>query len=829
MQSLTMKAAGLYTHPNNLGSVPEGALAVADNVVIDKEGIIEPRRGNGKLPFAFAGINDRADKLFTYQNKLLAHYSGTTLAYYDVATGWIPYSGTYTPPDANLGAVRAIEAQSNLYFCTSTGIQKLDRYNGTIVPAGMYSALDVTATTNGVSGFMATNTQVAYRVVWGITDANNNLILGTPSQRSVVANSSGGTVNVSLAITIPSGITTNHFFQIYRSPQSAASSTEPSDEMQQVYESNPTSGQISAGTITVIDTTPDSLRQATLYTSPSQQGILQGNESPPFAKDIALFKNMLFLGNVKSKQRLNLSILGVGGTGGIALNDTVTIAGVTYTAKSSETVASNQYKLDTGGTPAQNIANTALSLVRVINQSASTTSVYAYYESGYQDLPGKILIEERGIGGTTFAVVASANGTAYSPTLPTSGTSVSSSNDTFLNGLFVSKVQQPDAVPLTNVLFVGSASKEILRAIPLRDALFVLKEDGIFQVTGTDPTNLQVNLLDSTTKLLAPESAVVLNNSIYALTDQGVVAITDTGVQVISRPIEISLLQLTGQNLTTLKQVSFGISYESERKYILFVPSNASDTFPTQAFVHNSFTNSWTRWTLSKQSGIVNPTDNLLYLGNATSNSVTQERKSYTFTDYIDEGADFTIGPVVSNTFTIPTGVSGINVGDLVFQSSILNSIITAVDAATNTITTLNTVNWNAGTVTVFASISSLVEWVPQTGGNPGLAKHFREVTLLFKNNYFPSANIGFYSEISTNVENTLVAGSYGGLWGLFGWGGIAWGGKQTPGVIRTYVPLEKQRCSQLSVQFQHSTAYSQYQIEGLSVFFNQMSERTAV
>lgn len=274
----------------------------------------------------------------------------------------------------------------------------MDSYLSTPYAAGMAKALNVQASTTGASGFMANNTQVAYRVVWGRKDNNENLVLGAPSQRALVSNSTGGTRDVSLTVTIPSTITVTDFIQVYRSGQSATSTTEPNDELYLVYEANPTAGELTARSLTFTDSTPDSLVGATLYTSPSQEGLLQANEQPPLASDLAFFKDSVFYSNIVGKQRLFLTVISVGGTNGIQLDDTITIAGVTYTAKATEDVANRHYDLVTGGTPAQNIADTVDSLVRVINTNSSNTTVYAYVVSGYDDLPGKIVIEERALG-----------------------------------------------------------------------------------------------------------------------------------------------------------------------------------------------------------------------------------------------------------------------------------------------------------------------------------------------------------------------------------------------------------------------------------------------
>lgn len=826
-QAISLKLRGLYTLPNQLGSVPEGALTVADNVVIDAEDLAAPRRGFGRLEYSFADINDRANKLFVYQDKILAHYGTDSLAYYNSGSGWVDYSGTYSPI-SSLHKVRSAQANSNFYFTTDEGVMVLDAYSGTPSFSGMVKGLDCEATLTGASGFMTNDSQVAYRVVWGFKDANNNLVLGAPSQRAVVSNSTGGTRDVSLQITIPDGVDTTFFFQVYRSPMSADASTEPSDEMGLVYEANPTAGEIIAKSITITDSTPEDLRGVTLYTSPSQEGLVQSNESPPMAKDIAEFKGSLFFANTKSKHRLTFTILAVGGSSGIAINDVLTIAGTTYTGKATENVSNREFEVVTGGTAAQNIADTALSLVRVINQNSTNTTVYAQYLPSTDELPGKILIEERGIGGASFSIIASAHGSAYNPQLPTSGTTVSSSNDEYKNGIFISKYQQPEAVPLTNVLFCGSASKEILRIVPLRDSLLVLKEDGIWRITGDTPSNFASTILDGSTRIISPDSAVVLNNTVFAFTDQSVVSISDTGVQVVSRAVENSLTELIGKNLSVLTTESFAVSYESERKYILFVPSTEADTYPTQAFVYNTFTNAWTRWPLSKKCGVVNSDDDKLYLGNADSKYVVQERKSYSFRDYIDEGDDYTLSSYTGTTLTISGGVSGIEVGDLVYQSSSVNSPIVSVDSGAGTVTVNDTLTWTVGTVTIYKGIDCAVEWVPQTAGNPGNLKHFREMTLLFKKSNFTTAQVGFYSDASGSLEETNITGNFGGLWGLFPWGSIPWGGVQKPKPIRTYVPLEKARCSQLSTRFSHRVGYGTFELAGASIVFNFGSERVA-
>lgn len=826
MQSLDLKISGLYTFGSELSEAPPGALSKADNIVINRPSVAEPRRGFDRMPGAFSDVTYRANKLFFYQNQTLCHYSTATLAY-NTGSVWSNYTGTFNPPSATV-KVRACEANQNFYFTTSAGVFKLDSYSATPLLSGAYKGLDLTASLSATAGWLTVSYRVAYRVVWGYYDANNNLILGAPSQRETIKNTAGALQSVSIRATAPVGVTTSWIYQLYRSEMvdNTTATTEPTDEMRLVYQGSPNSTDISNGYVTIADITDDTLRLgATIYTAASQEGLANGNERPPLAKDVAVYKNVMFYGNTISKQRYYLTMLSVGGTNGIAVNDTVTIGGVAYTGKAAEAPASAQFAVATTGSASQNIRDTAVSLCRVINQYSSST-VYAYYLSSSADLPGKILLEERSIGGGAFYAV-STRATCWSPSLPTSGTTQASVADTFKNAIYFSKVSQPEAVPIANYLFAGSAQKNILRILPLRDSLFILKEDGIYRLTGENPASFRLDLLDSTAILLAPDSAVVLNNQIYALTSQGVVAITDTGVSVLSRPIESTLLSLQGADLAVLKNASFGVSYESERKYVLFVLSATGDTKPTQAFVYNTFTNSWTRWPLTKTCGGVNPADDKLYLGDGSSPYVNIERKAFKYSDYADYGMSITISAVSGKVLTV-TNSDQIAVGDVIYQTASIFSTVASVDTVAGTVTTTVTAAFTAAAADVLKAISTAISWIPFTFGNPGMDKHIREVLVLFKSDFTGTGTLRFSSDKSKADETETITGTALGLWGLFPWGSVPWGGANVRKPYRKFVPRNKQRCTQLTVGFEHSTGFAAYQLNGISEPGEMQSERVS-
>ena len=827
-QTLNLKIKGRFTSFNELSEVPEGALLEADNIDIIQDSIAQPRRGFGRETGGYSDNTDRTDALVQYQNKTIAHHGSTlgsadTLSYLN--------AGVWTALESRAAIsgkkMKFVGANQNLYYTSSVGIRAIGAYNGTPRPSGAYKALDITASISAsASTWLADNYSVAYRAVWLYRDVNNNLIFGAPSQREVIYNESGSTKAVDLVVTIPVGVTTSWFVQIYRSAPvnevGVGSGGTPNDELGLVYEAHPTAGEITAKSMTITDIVPDTLRGATIYTAASQEGLAAQNEIAPLAEDISQFRDCIFYGKTTSKHRFYLTLISVGATAGVQVNDTLTIGGVVYTAKAAETASSGQFKVTTAGSAASNIDITARSLVRVINQYASST-VYAYYLSGSDDLPGKILLEERSIGGAAFPILSS-RATCWNPTdIPTSGTATSSTNDNFANGLFWSKPNQPEAVPLVNFAFVGSKNDDIVRIKALRDALYILKASGeVYKLTGYYP-NFQIDKIEDSVKLIGPETLVVLNNQLYGLSDQGVVVLGDS-TKVISRPIEQELLELVNQNYSLVQSTSFGVAYESDRKYYLFVPTTSADTYPTQAHVYNIFTNTWVRHTVPASCGLVDNSNNFL-LGDPTSNYLLKERKNYSFLDQADYGFDTTISVIAGTTITIGSGIDNVSAGDILYQSSSLFAIVESVDPATQTLTIETDPGLALAAVTILKGIETRITWAPAAFQNPGIQKQIHTATLMFKTDFLGSAELGFVSDLDQEEDFVTIQGRGLGLWGLFPWGEEIWGGESIKRPLRQWVPLAKQRCSQLTISFNHTWGYSNWQLVGISLFGETGSE----
>lgn len=557
----------------------------------------------------------------------------------------------------------------------------------------------------------------------------------------------GSAANCDLTLILPSNIDENYFVQVYRTAIISAvegldlDDIDPGDESNIVYEKAVTSTDIAAGELTFADTTPESFRAsgAPLYTNEiTGEGILQSNDPPPIALDMALFRSSVFYANTKSAHRVEFDMLSVdnyvsGDTRLIIGNSSITRYYTAIfdtdrdTSETPDTPEGGDFYLSPSVSVGQAIDQTARSLVKIINQD-SQSPVNAFYLTGADDLPGQLLLEARDLSddtlyvgvqedsfadiggeftpeigvskemsrlrGNTTNTIITLNGHGFTTgdnkfisflsdgdvdappsfsgiyevtvldvneftiEIPLATSIDSGGANPFLvdnsaifspdlesdnleiqNRLYYSKADEPEAVPIANYIDVGAKDEEIKRILALRDNLFVLKDDGIYIVSGTSAPNFSVRLLDNT-RIIAPDSAAVLNNQIYCLTEQGITVVTDSGAGVISRGIENLVDDIANAKFDFVPD-TFGIPYENDRAYILFMPTDDDDTSATQAYRYNIFERTWTRWEYQATCGLVMERDAKMYLGDGDRNYVAQERKNFDRTDHADR--EFTI------------------------------------------------------------------------------------------------------------------------------------------------------------------------------------------
>jgi hypothetical protein len=245
-------------------------------------------------------------------------------------------------------------------------------------------------------------------------------------------------------------------------------------------------------------------------------------------------------------------------------------------------------------------------------------------------------------------------------------------NEIRANRIYYSKLNQPDATPILNYLDVGAEDKAILRIFPLRDSLFVFKEDGLYRISG-EVEPFVVSLFDSSCVLIAPDSVDVSNNEIYCWTLKGIIKVNETGADnVISRPIDTEISKLGSSSYTNFRTLTWGVGYDSDNSYTVYTNSNIDDEYATVGFTFNNMTNTWTNVVRTQTCGIVLDTDDKLYMGSGVFNYIDQERKDFSRTDYSDKDFDLVLGGgslFTNDTILKFTSVDEIDEGDVILQN----------------------------------------------------------------------------------------------------------------------------------------------------------------
>lgn len=235
--------------------------------------------------------------------------------------------------------------------------------------------------------------------------------------------------NVTITQRLPGNLQAGDFLRLYRTSTTTGATQDPGDVMRVAVEHILTNVEIAAGTVSVLDETPDNLRGEFLYANPPDGfgvGIEQANYEPPAAEVMGEFQRCVLWGAPYDAQRLVLTLLGIGGSTGLQVLDPIIFVDPqansalgSVIADTAEDIPNRRYQIYTTGTASQNIANTLRSLVRVINGNATLSAVLrAFYLSGPTDPPGIFAVERKALGSNPFAAVTQSTFTrAFSPAL----------------------------------------------------------------------------------------------------------------------------------------------------------------------------------------------------------------------------------------------------------------------------------------------------------------------------------------------------------------------------------------------------------------------------
>lgn len=499
-------------------------------------------------------------------------------------------------------------------------------------------------------------------------------------------------------------------------------------------------------------------------------------------------------------------------------------------------------QLSTSGTVAVNLDATARGIVKAVNRDASSL-VYARYISSPTDIPGKMYFQAKGFGGS-FSIKADSpsTGQAFSPALPdsfASGTQVTSTNDALPHVVFSSKVGQPESVPIVNTLPVGSKNKAILRIVPLRDCCIVIKEDGIYRIDGDAVGNFVSTILDSTVLCQVPSSVALIDNTVMMLSNQGVVKISSSAVQIVSYRIEQVIRAILG-NANLLAQTS-AVAYESERVYLLTTLEPNTDVAST-VYCYNTLTDSWTTWDTLFKNGIVGPSDKLFLIG--TGNAIAKERKNQNKLDYTGQDYAVTVTSVASNgmsaVVSFPTSVP--QPGDILVSNSVISRIktVASLGGPSYSLTFYLTTSLAAGSATHYEKYAATIKFAPFHAGAINRAKQFSQFQVHLRDPGASIFNVTFSNEFFGSSESVdwnayQLAGQSG--WGDLPWGFFPWGlddginltyTTQPAPCVRLYIPRFVQRGVFIQPLLVHDSAGERLSIQEIGYTVRGYGERVS-
>lgn len=223
--------------------------------------------------------------------------------------------------------------------------------------------------------------------------------------------------------------------------------------------------------------------------------------------------------------------------------------------------------------------------------------------SGMYTWPGTVgvsmLLEEGNADGRSFDTAISVTCTAAKAFTP--ATPLSSENTVTPNRVYFSDVDEPESVPLTYYFDLGSLDEPIQALVPLRDMLLVFKTDGIWRITGSAPSSWSVEQVDTTLRLVRPETVCVVNGIAYAWCDRGFFVVTEGGAQSISaNAIDVELRTAAAFVMNQpLSHGAFVIGWHRRNLVLLGVPSGDEASACAKVYAYSLTTGAWSEWPMA--------------------------------------------------------------------------------------------------------------------------------------------------------------------------------------------------------------------------------------
>ena len=600
-----------------------------------------------------------------------------------------------------------------------------------------------------------------------------------------------------------------------------------------------------------------------LYSSQSVEGSLQTNYPPPACRDTTLFRTTGFYANTTQRTLVSVTMIRLPIAGEriyIGGNGTVNYV----TAGTTEDVQGRIFKIGTSGTLSAQIEKTIDSLSRVVNINwrvwrnvivpfgIGSTAFSTFYVSGVtpQDT---VAFRNTNSTGASLVIGGFAPNNFY-------GEAVRQRNL-----LYYSKTNDAESVPLNNNLRIGSDSKDILRVIPSRDAVFVFKEDGCFVVRGYSAP-WQVDPFDLTLQLSIPDSLVTLDNAVFGAFTRGIFKVSDSNVELLSLPVQDLLERaLVGDLNEQAVNYGFGLGDNPDHKYLLWLPGDTDpEDYPINVLVYDTFTNEWTTWKHPSRHAVMFKDFSMMFAfqteclngenaslpAHGPFSSILVENKTLTPNDFYDDRAwivpeTYDILPVVlteyddvNQTITLGDTISAygtdLDIYDIIVplgeDPSYVDAIMLAEPGvAGSPVKILNTyVPWltpgggGGEPVTVLVEVYRGIrhgwKFAQNFPESPAATNHFSELAVSFREAYWSKLTATF--ELPAEQQDPPHAPQIVDFDGIHHFGPVRTASKNN--FIRTYVPRQSQRGTTLIAGIETGVCGTPIESNGILIILTQ-------
>lgn len=328
------------------------------------------------------------------------------------------------------------------------------------------------------------------------------------------------------------------------------------------------------------------------------------------------------------------------------------------------------------------------------------------------------------------------------------------------NYIYFSEVSRPEQVKLTSLLQVGLNGSYTLGIRSFQDSLFVFRTDGIFVVSGNDPSNYYIRQLSPTDICCNPRSLVVTPQGIVGAFQGGFMLVNLSGVQNIGQAVydpQTRLEYRAGTNAI------LSACYDSNRNACLFVigvsiangEGGSLEQDATPIWYLDMSSGRWAEWTLG-----------------ATELSVPYQAFRLREVEYSsNEGM-----PIKTLAGISPTGTT----------------IVYTLQATAS-------------------SLASVIQWNYFLAGDPAGLGNFDQVVFSFSQNALSQLDLTFYSEYLPNETVTTTNISID----------EATYGIDDRRILTTLVPLDNRLTSRLAIQAAFTGTFS---LDGLAISYQPYS-----